>query len=76
MTHPVKFVQHHGKLSDALGLTETEMALVDALVGHAIDQGWNLREIITAVGNLELSDEAWVNFLYTPGWWDHEQRGT
>lgn len=72
--HPLRFVQSHGKLVEALGLSESEITMVTDLVNQAVDEDWNMKRLFGAVGELEISDEAWANFLYTYGWWDAERR--
>lgn len=75
MKHPLKFVQDHGMLAEGLGLSKEDCAKIEALVEQSISQRKNMRELFEAVGDLDISDELWANFLYTFGWWDATQRG-
>jgi hypothetical protein len=70
MKHPLKFVQPKGKLADALGLTAGECRPIELIVERCIAENKNFQELLAIVGDLDISDELWANFLYTYGWWD------
>jgi len=72
--HPLKFVQERGLLTDALGIPREEAGRIEALVEHAIAEHHSMRQLFEAVGELDMSDELWANFLYTYGWWDGRRR--
>ena len=72
--HPLRFIQSHGKLAEALGLNEKEMDPIASLVEFALKEGWNMRRLFEAAGAMDLTDEAWATFLYTYGYWDGERR--
>jgi hypothetical protein len=71
MKHPLKFVTDHGKLGEALGIDRADpMSLrIEKTVEDHLAQRKNLVQLLTAVGDLDISDELWANFLYTFGWW-------
>lgn len=70
MKHPLKFVKTTGNLMDALGISEADAELIEAVVNKAADEKWNLIRLLQTVGEMDLSDEIWANFLYTYGYWD------
>lgn len=74
MKHPLKFVQERGLLAEALGIQDEATKTIEALVEHALAEGHSMRQLFEAVGDLDISDEAWANFLYTYGWWDGRRR--
>lgn len=55
---------------DALGISEADAELIEAVVNKAADEKWNLIRLLQTVGEMDLSDEIWANFLYTYGYWD------
>jgi hypothetical protein len=69
--HPLKFVTDHGKLADSLGIDrEDPLALeIERIVEAHLAERKNLRQLLEAIGELDISDELWANFLYTFGWW-------
>lgn len=68
--HPLRFTGERGKLAMALGLSDAEMRPVENLVDQHIAANKSLKELLIAVGEIELTDECWANFLYTFGYWD------
>jgi len=44
------------------------------MVERGLTEKWNLRQLIQAVSELDISDELWANFLYTYGFWDGQRR--
>jgi hypothetical protein len=70
--HPLNFVQTKGLLAEALGISDDDSTLktIEMMVEAAVSRGDNTRTLFNAVGELEISDEMWANFLYTFGWWD------
>jgi hypothetical protein len=72
MKHTLKWVNERGKLADALGIShaEAEASGIELLVEKALARHWSMQELFEAVGDLDISDELWANFLYTYGWWD------
>lgn len=69
MKHPLRFVSNYGLLGRALGVTPAETAQIDAIVKDFTISQRSFHEMIQAVGALDISDEAWANFLYTIGYW-------
>jgi len=74
LKHPLNFVQTKGLLADALGLTPEECAPIEKLVEDFLANKKSRRELFEAVGELDISDELWANFLYTFGFWDGQRR--
>lgn len=68
--HPLKWVADRGLLAEALGLSQTDAKAIESIVEKALRERWNLRKLLETVGELDISDELWANFLYTYGWWD------
>jgi hypothetical protein len=73
MKHPLKWQSGKGRLGEALGIPPADARQIEALVEHALKENHNLRQLIEAVGDLDISDELWANFLYTYGWWDGQR---
>jgi hypothetical protein len=71
MKHPLKFVATKGLLADALGIdrNDPDLKRIERTVESAIAAKQNLRGLFEAVGELDISDELWANFLYTFGYW-------
>lgn len=76
MKHPLKFVRPNGLLAEALGIDRDDafVQLIESRVDQAVREGWNMRQLFEFVGDLDISDELWANFLYTYGWWDGRRR--
>jgi hypothetical protein len=72
--HPLRFVAEKGLLAEDLGLTQEECKPIERVVEIALEEKWNFRRLLTTVGDMEISDEVWANFLYTYGWWDGRRR--
>jgi hypothetical protein len=70
MKHPLKWAKERGKLAEALGIPRSEARPIELMVEKALVSGWSMFQLFDAVGNLDISDELWANFLYTYGWWD------
>jgi hypothetical protein len=76
MKHPLKFVRERGLLAEALGITRDDpmAALIEAIVQSHIASGKNMRQLFERVGQLDISEELWANFLYTYGYWDGQRQ--
>jgi hypothetical protein len=74
--HPLAFVQEKGLLAEALGIAREDPAAleIERMVERGLTEKWNLRQLIQAVSELDISDELWANFLYTYGFWDGQRR--
>jgi hypothetical protein len=70
MKHPLRFVRDRGVLAEALGVDRVQARLIELEVEHALTEGHSMRQLFEAVGEMDISDELWANFLYTYGWWD------
>lgn len=70
MKHPLNWISDKGLLAEALGIDPAESDRIETLVEHALANHHNMRQLFEAVGDLDISDELWANFLYTYGWWD------
>ena len=72
MKHPLKFIVSKGLLADAFAIDRSDPVVreVEAAVQQALREGWNMRRLFEFVGEMDLTDEMWANFLYTYGWWD------
>ena len=57
-------------LAEAMGITEQEGRVIEEVVEQGIRERWNMIQLFTTVGEMDISDELWANFLYTYGWWD------
>lgn len=70
--HPLSFTQTKGLLAEALGIAKDDPNLkkIELMVEAALARGDNMRQLFSAVGELDITDEMWANFLYTYGWWD------
>jgi hypothetical protein len=73
MKHPLKWKGDKGLLAEVLGIPDADARRIEALVEHAIKENHNMRQLFEAVGDLDISDELWANFLYTFGWWDAQR---
>jgi hypothetical protein len=71
MKHPLNFVGKKGLLADALGISpgDPQLKQIERMVESATATNQNIRELFVAVGELDISDELWANFLYTFGYW-------
>lgn len=72
--HPLTFVSKNGLLAEALGLPWEECRQIEETVAKCVAEGKSLFELLKIVGELEITDELWANFLYTFGWWDGRRR--
>jgi len=70
MKHRLRFVRTEGLLAEALGLDMVKAREIEKIVEEHIAANKNMRDLFAAVGELEISDEMWANFLYTFGYWD------
>lgn len=72
MKHELAWKEKAGLLATALGIVrdDPQSAEIEALVEKALSNGWTMRQLFERVGELDISDELWANFLYTYGWWD------
>jgi len=74
MKHPLQWSKSEGILAVALGISDDpNCILIERTVQHALEQKWSMRELFHAVGEMDISDEMWANFLYTYGWWDGQR---
>jgi hypothetical protein len=73
MKHPLKWTKERGKLAEALGIPRSEASPIELMVEQAMMRGWSMKQLFEAVGDLDISDELWANFLYTYGWWDGQR---
>ena len=74
MKHPLKWQREKGLLAEALALDPEESRRIEEKIEAAIAYKKSLRQIFEEVGEMDISDELWANFLYTFGWWDGRRR--
>ena len=74
--HPLQFVADKGVLAQALGISPNDLVMkkIEATVDRAFAENWNLRQLLTGVGEMDITDEMWAVFLYTYGWFDGRRR--
>ena len=74
--HLLNFVAKKGLLADALGIDrdDPQSIEIEGIVEYAINNNRNTRQLFERIGELDISDELWANFLYTYGWWDGRRR--
>lgn len=74
--HRLHWTHNKGKLMDALGIdrADPQSLEIEAIVEKALANGWSMRQLFERVGDMDISDEMWANFLYTYGWWDGRRR--
>lgn len=68
--HPLNWKQDRGKLADALGLNVEECRKIEQIVEQHIRDNKTLKQLLETVGEMEISDALWANFLYTYGYFD------
>lgn len=70
MKHPLKWQASRGLLAEALAISLEDARMIEAKVEAALAYHQSMKQLFEAVGELDISDELWANFLYTYGWWD------
>lgn len=71
--HPLNWKQDRGKLADALGLNVEECRKIEQIVEQHIRDNKTLKQLLETVGEMEISDALWANFLYTYGYFDGQR---